>query len=189
VDENTVFVCDQDNNLWLEYGPFGGQVPLPQCPSGSSASSGQNKSCRVPVDGNVDEFQIIDVNTAVVLGMDNNLWLERGPFGTVPLPPCPGPQYGNCRIQIDGNVAAFLVIDQNTILVNGQDNNLWLEYADFGTIPLPPCLVAGQGSCRTQVDANVAGFDLVPPETGQLTTRRLHPTNGRMKTKRPRPRV
>jgi hypothetical protein len=45
------------------------------------------------------------------------LWLERGPFGTVP----------PTRQQVDGNVAAFDKLDESNIYVLGSDGKLWLE--------------------------------------------------------------
>jgi hypothetical protein len=45
-------------------------------------------------------FQALSDTEVLVLGSDGNLWLEHGPFGTVPPP----------REQIDGNVSDPLVI-------------------------------------------------------------------------------
>jgi hypothetical protein len=72
---------------------------------------------------------------AWVLGTDGNLWLEQGPFGTVP----------PSRQHIDGNVAAFQPIDLNDVLVLGSNGNLWLEHGPFGVVP----------PSRQQVDGNV----------------------------------
>ena len=104
-----------------------------------------------------------------VRGNDGNLWLETGPFGAVPLPPCVVPGQGSCRVQVDGNVSnifsqvgenrvwrtPFQALDQNTIFVLGSDNNLWLEFAPFGTVPPK----------RTQIDANVDTFQALDQNT------------------------
>jgi hypothetical protein len=80
-----------------------------------------------------------------VLGADGKLWLENGPFGTIPPP----------RRQIDGNVADFQVLDTITLFVLGTDGKLWLEHGPFGTVPPP----------RQQVDANVAKFQALNTTT------------------------
>jgi len=74
----------------------------------------------------------------VVLGSDNNLWLEHGPFGKVP------PK----REQIDGNAQAFQALDSQTVIVLGSDKNLWLEHAPFGQVPPK----------REQIDGNAQAF-------------------------------
>ena len=86
-------------------------------------------------------FQGLDVENVVVLGTDQNLWLEHAPFGN--LPPT--------RQQIDGNVEAFDAVDANTIYGLGSNGALWLEHGPFGAVPPP----------RQQVDGNVAAFDPV----------------------------
>jgi hypothetical protein len=70
-DSNNVFVVGTDNRLWLEFGPFGQQIP-PQ---------------RVPVDDNVDVVQPVSAEDVFVLDWDGNLWREHAPFGAIPLPP------------------------------------------------------------------------------------------------------
>ena len=84
-------------------------------------------------------FQSLGVNEVLVLDVGLNLWLEHGPFGTVP----------PTREQVDGNAVAFGAINANTIYVLGSDGNLWLEHGPFGTVP----------PTRQQVDGNVAAFD------------------------------
>jgi hypothetical protein len=150
-----IFVRGNDGNLWLEYGPFG-QVPLPQC----GLVSQTRASCRVQVDGNVSNifsqvgenrvwrtpFQALDQNTIFVLGSDNNLWLEYGPFlGVIPPP----------RDQVDANVDTFEALDKNTVLVQGTDGNLWLELSPFGSVP----------PYRTQVDGSVNAFQALDQNT------------------------
>lgn len=90
-------------------------------------------------------FQGLDVENVVVLGTDQNLWLEHGPFGN--LPPT--------RQQIDGNVEAFDAVDANTIYVLGSNGALWLEHGPFGAVPPQ----------RQQVDGNVAAFDAIDANT------------------------
>jgi hypothetical protein len=90
-------------------------------------------------------FQALGVEDVVVLGTDQNLWLEHAPFGN--LPPT--------RQQIDGNVEAFDAVDANTIYVLGSNGALWLEHGPFGSVPPP----------RQQVDGNVAAFDAIDANT------------------------
>ena len=78
------------------------------------------------------------INTVYVLGTNGALWLEHGPFGTVP----------PTRQLVDRNVRGFDAIDANTIFVVGTDNNLWLEHGPFGIAP----------PTREQVDGNVRAF-------------------------------
>ena len=72
-------------------------------------------------------FDPIDSNNVYVLGSNGALWLEHGPFGTVP----------PTREQVDGNVAAFDAIDLGAVYVLGStgDAALWQEFAPFGTVP------------------------------------------------------
>jgi hypothetical protein len=134
VDSEHVFVIGTDGNLWLEYGPFGQQIP-PQ---------------RVPVDGNAIAVWAQDVDQAYVLGSDGNLWLENAPFGEVPLPPCSetsgfGQGFG-CRTLVYPGVQAWSVLP-GAIYVIDFDFNLW----QLGT---PPILI----------DGNVIAFQPLTPE-------------------------
>lgn len=123
VDSDTVYVVGTDGNLWLEFGPFGNQVP----PN------------RVQVDGNVLSFWAVDDNIAYVEGTDLNLWQENAPFGTVPLIPCSdtsgfGQGFG-CRNFLSSNVAAFGYFPYaGGVYVIDGDLNLW----QLGT---PPVLI------------------------------------------------
>jgi hypothetical protein len=83
-------------------------------------------------------FETLDGNMAFVLGDDGNLWLETGPWGTVP----------PARTQVDGNVAACQPLGPDSVYVLGSDGNLWLETGPWGTVP----------PARTQVDGNVINF-------------------------------
>jgi len=104
-----------DNKLWLEYGPFVGINPQnwPTCTSYTPAS------CRIQVDGNVRSFWPLNLNTVFVVGSDYNLWLEFGPFGTVPLPECVYPNSQQCRYWIASGAWELSVLDQHSIFVNG----------------------------------------------------------------------
>jgi len=99
-DPYTVFVMDNNNNLWVL--PYGG--------SGSDLAAFQNPAA-VQVDGNVADFWPVDAETVYVLGQDGNLWLEHGPFGQVPLPLCSQTsgfgQGFSCRDPIASNVNVF----------------------------------------------------------------------------------
>jgi hypothetical protein len=112
LSETEVFVLGSNGNLWLEFGPFGFEVPPP----------------RVQVDGNVKAFQAFSSTLVFVLGSNGNLWLEFGPFGAEVPPP---------RVQVDGNVKAFQTIanSDSELLVLGTDSNLWLEHGPFGVVP------------------------------------------------------
>jgi hypothetical protein len=133
VDDQTVYVLGEDNNLWLIPGPFG--IPNPS---------------RAQVDGSVQGFQAMDPQVMLipgvyVLGNDNNLWFTPGPF--VPNRPIPYPMRG----QVDGNVAAFQALDSGTVFVAGTDGNLWYTPGFFlPGLPIP-------NPNRGQVDGNVAG--------------------------------
>lgn len=85
-------------------------------------------------------FQPIDTQHIYVLGSDGKLWLEHGPFGTVPPP----------RNQIDASVSTFQALQDGSesVLVLGMDENLWLESPPFDNLPPK----------RTQVDGSVRAF-------------------------------
>jgi hypothetical protein len=78
-------------------------------------------SCRIQVDGNVQSFWPVNLNTVFVVGTDKNLWLEFGPFGTVPLPlpECAYPNGQQCRYWIASGAWELSVLDQHSIFVNG----------------------------------------------------------------------
>jgi hypothetical protein len=122
LDTQTILVLGQDGNLWLEFSPFGVNVP----------------PARQQVDGGVRAFQALDIQTVLVLGTDGNLWLESSPFGAS-VPPA--------RQQIDGSVQAFQVLDTQTVLVLGTDGNLWLESSPFG-VNVPPARQQVDGSVQ-----------------------------------------
>jgi hypothetical protein len=86
-------------------------------------------------------YQVLDLSDVVVLGANGNLWLEHGPFGTVPPP----------RHQIDGNALTFQALDSSNVLVLGRDAKLWFEHGPFGSVPPP----------RQQIDGNVMNFQAV----------------------------
>jgi hypothetical protein len=93
------------------------------------------------VDGNVDpnaSFQAFSSNEVFVCGSDGNLWLEVGPFGTVPLPDSSYPP----------PLSAW---SPGEVFVLGQDGNLWLEFGFGTTVPAVP-------PPRYHVDGNVVGF-------------------------------
>jgi hypothetical protein len=114
--DNVVFVQSSlDNNLWLEYGPFGG-IDLQNWPTCTAPNF---QSCRIQVDGNVQSFWPVNLNTVFVVGSDKNLWLEFGPFGTVPLPECVYPNSQHCRYWIASGAWALSALDQYSIFVNG----------------------------------------------------------------------
>jgi hypothetical protein len=81
-----------------------------------------------------------------VLGTDGKLWLEEGPFGTVP----------PSRQQVDGDVQAFQAFSNAQVLVLGKDGKLWLEEGLFGTVPPP----------RQQVDGDVMPVSSRTPAIG-----------------------
>jgi hypothetical protein len=87
----------------------------------------------------------------LVCGSDGNLWLEQGPWGTVPLPNSSYPPGPSSRYQIDGNVAGFWAWSPGEVFVVGRDGRLWLEFGFGTTIPTVP-------PPRYAVDGNVAGF-------------------------------
>ena len=175
----SVFVNSSlDNKLWLEFGPFGG-IALqnwPICPSSLNA-----QSCRVQVDGNVQSFDARPeklfgggFQVYVISSQDSNLWLEYGPFGGFDpqnWPTCtPGsPNPASCRVLVDGNVGYNLrrpplwFLD-HAFVQSSLDNNLWLEYAPFGTMPPVPCFAPNtnvqQFGCRILIDANVESFEV-----------------------------
>jgi hypothetical protein len=146
-------ISSQDHNLWLEYGPFGGFDPQnwPTC-----TSSPPHVSCRIQVDGNVGynvrhpSLSGVDY-VFVQSSLDNKLWLEYGPFGGFDpqnWPTCMSYTPASCRIQVDGKVQSFWPLNLNTVFVVGSDNNLWLEFGPFGTVPLPECVYPNSQQCR-----------------------------------------
>jgi hypothetical protein len=114
-----LYVSSTNGDLWLETGPRNLNPPPP----------------RVKIDGNVSirpgSVQTLSIQTslieAFVLGMDGNLWLERGEFEGQQVPPP--------RSQIDGNVVGFQALSDSEIFVLGSDGRLWLEHAPFGQVP------------------------------------------------------
>ena len=91
----------------------------------------------VPVDGNVAQWQALDVNTVLVLSAeDNNLWLEYAPFGTVPLPECVYPNTQQCRYWIASGAGELSVLDQHSIFVNGAALGSMLSFYNLvGIVP------------------------------------------------------
>ena len=69
--------------------------------------------------GNVKSFWPLNLNTVFVVGSDYNLWLEFGPFGTVPLPECVYPNSQQCRYWIASGAGELSALDQHSIFVNG----------------------------------------------------------------------
>src|SRR5215510_13160940 len=100
---------------------------------------------REQIDADAQAFQALDSQTMVVLGTDNNLWLEHAPFGHAP----------PAREQIDANAQAFQALDSQTVVVLGTDNKLWLEHAPFGHVP----------PAREQIDANAQAFRALDSQT------------------------
>jgi hypothetical protein len=142
LDVYDVFVLGCDGNLWWEGLPFG--------------SVSQTRKNARQVDGNVQAFQPIDGYNIYVLGQDGTLWFE-----TWPLPPPNSSTYDawgnvqetiNLRRIVDQNVAAFQVIDVNTVFVLGTDGNLWLETSPWGNL-------SQTINTRQHVDSNVASFN------------------------------
>jgi hypothetical protein len=72
-------------------------------------------------DGNVTLGQ----QQSYVLGTDGTLWLEHGPWGTVP----------PARQLVDRGVRAFQAINANQVFALGTDGHLWLESAPWGSAP------------------------------------------------------
>jgi hypothetical protein len=157
---NEAFVLGSDGKLWLESAPWGNAPPSrQQVGNGFVAFSpviGTNQvlglaadgtlwlntvgqaSNGPQVDGSVIAFDgnvTLDVQRAYVLGVDGNLWLENGPWGTVP----------PARQQVDGNVKAFQTIDASHVFVLGTDGKLWLETGPWGTVP-PSRMQIGGGN-------------------------------------------
>jgi hypothetical protein len=81
---------------------------------------------------------------AYVLGSDGKLWLENGPWGTVP----------PARTQVDGSVAKFQPLDANTAYVLGTDGKLWLEHGPWGAVPPGRALVESNVAKFQALDAN-----------------------------------
>jgi hypothetical protein len=110
-----------DNNLWLEYAPFGA---MPSVPCFDPNTNVQQFGCRIQIDANVQSFWPLNLNTVFVVGTDGNLWLEFGPFGTVPipLPYCVYPNSQQCRYWIASGAWELSVVDQHSIFVNGYGN-------------------------------------------------------------------
>ena len=95
-------------------------------------------------------FQALSETKVLVLGSNGNLWLEHGPFGTVP------PK----RELIAGSVKAWQLGPLgDTAFVLGTDGNLW--FADL--LPAP-------GGRLLHVASNVSGFDWPNPNMALVLT-------------------
>jgi hypothetical protein len=105
----------------------------------------------INIDFHVNSFQALSADQILVQGNDGKLWLEHGPFGTVP----------PARVQIDANVQSFHALSADQILVRGNDNKLWLDHGPFGSVP----------PGRVQIDANVASFQAL--STNQVLVKGL----------------
>ncbi len=92
-------------------------------------------------------FEGIDTQHVYVLGSNGNLWLEHGPYTTVP----------PARQQVDADVTTFQSAHDGTgnVLVLDMMNNLWLESPPFGTVP----------PARQQVDGGVRAFQSIDSST------------------------
>ena len=126
-DQSQIFVRGNDNNLWLETGPWG-DIP-------------QMIQRRLQVDGNVNilfsqvggnrifrpPFQPLNANEIFVCGSDGNLWYEPAPYGDVS-------QVIANRLQVDGSVSQFWALDSQRIFVLGTDGNLWFETGPWGDV-------------------------------------------------------
>jgi hypothetical protein len=77
------------------------------------------------VDDKVIGFQALDTQNILVLGDDNNLWLEHPPFG---LPGRVPPH----REHVDSSVAGFQGLDAQTVIVLGTDGNYGLRWRRSG---------------------------------------------------------
>ena len=78
------------------------------------------------MDDNVKAFQAMQFQDFVwVLGSDDKLWLEQGPFGTVP----------PSRQQVDANVNAIQGLDIQHAVVLDYSFTLWLDQAPFSKRP------------------------------------------------------
>ena len=114
----------------MDTAPFGVTLPPP----------------RQLVDSSVASFQALSASTIVVLGTNENLWLEEGPFNQ-------GTQGYSSREQIDGNVQQFEMLGPNQGYVLGTDGTLWLEDSwPWGTVP---------PTGRQKVDTAVFSFSAI----------------------------
>lgn len=169
------YVLGGDGSLWLEKAPWGRPPPSRQ-PVGSevvafSPVAGTNQvlvlstdgtlrlntvgsSATGPqIDGNVAAFDgnvTLGVQRAYVLGTDGNLWLEQGPWGTVP----------PSRQQVDGDVRAFQTIDADHVFVLGRNGNLWLETGPWGTVPPSRIEIGGGNIVSFQALGSLAGAEV-----------------------------
>jgi hypothetical protein len=102
------------------------------------------------IDSCVRSFRALSATSALVLGLDNSLWLETAPWNSTP------PH----RTRIDGNVGAFQMVNDNTIFVLGTNGLLWEETAPYG--PDHRTLVAGTTNGNTSYDLwGVASFEAI----------------------------
>lgn len=61
-----------------------------------------------------------------MVGLDGNLWLERAPFGVVPLPACSQTSLQGCRQLIASNVLGFeYLFPLGGLFVLYKNNELW----------------------------------------------------------------
>jgi hypothetical protein len=121
-------VVGSDGNLWWTPSPFG-QVPNPN---------------RVLVDSNVLGVQAPGWGV-FTLRNDHTLWWSSLPGPSLIASP-------SQQLQVDGSVAYFQALDDQTVFVTGTDGNLWYTPGPFGQVPNPN---------RGQVDGNVKAIDVV----------------------------
>ena len=155
------YVLGTDGKLWLETGPWGtvppsreqvdGNVaavqalsapPRPTCwePTGTCGwRPARGGRCRRPAcrsTATSPPSRRSAPPRPAFSGTDGKLWLETGPWGTVP----------PSREQVDGNVVAVQALSATQAYVLGTDGDLWLETGPWGTVP----------PSREHVDGNVA---------------------------------
>jgi hypothetical protein len=87
----------------------------------------------------------VNSNYIFVLGNDGNLWLDTGPFGTVP----PSRQHVDTNVRSIGALGVYAFL-----WVLGTDGNLWLELSPFGTVPPQRVLIDSNVNLFQPLDLN-----------------------------------
>ena len=135
----------------------------------SSASRLVSSSINCPIDGRVQAFQALDIQTVLVLGTDGNLWLEHARFGAPPslsFAPASLILRAGLEERVSLNISSVFPMDV-TVILSPANANIFLDAQPPGTqamVIIPrgdtsaPIRIVGVRSGNSSVTASAAGF-------------------------------